>query len=85
MQRGLGVFRILYVQVLAAVVLGVATGALWPDLGASLKPLGDAFIKLIKMVVAPVSRLRWSEVAELPGTARGAGGFGSTGTGSGRA
>ena len=42
-------------------------------------------MRIAQMVVAPVSRLRWSEVAELPGTARGAGGFGSTGTGSGRA
>ncbi len=42
-------------------------------------------MRIAQMVVAPVSRLRWNEVAELPGTARGAGGFGSTGTGSGRA
>lgn len=46
--------RVLYVQVLIAVVLGIATGAAWPEFGASLKPLGDAFIKLIKMAVAPV-------------------------------
>ena len=46
--------RVLYVQVLIAVVLGMAVGALWPTFGASLKPLGDAFIKLIKMAVAPV-------------------------------
>jgi len=46
--------RVLYVQVLIAVVLGLAVGALWPTLGASLKPLGDAFVKLIKMAVAPV-------------------------------
>jgi aerobic C4-dicarboxylate transport protein len=50
----LGVFRHLYVQVLAAVAVGMAVGAIWPDLGASLKPLGDGFVKLIKMVVAPV-------------------------------
>jgi aerobic C4-dicarboxylate transport protein len=49
--RGL---RHLYVQVLIAVVLGIAVGALWPTFGAGLKPLGDAFIKLIKMAVAPV-------------------------------
>jgi aerobic C4-dicarboxylate transport protein len=47
-------FRVLYVQVLVGVILGVAVGALWPDFGASLKPLGDAFIKLIKMAVAPL-------------------------------
>jgi aerobic C4-dicarboxylate transport protein len=46
--------RLLYVQVLIGVVLGMAVGAIWPDFGASLKPLGDAFIKLIKMAVAPV-------------------------------
>ncbi|MET0272222.1 MAG: dicarboxylate/amino acid:cation symporter [Phenylobacterium sp.] len=46
--------RVLYVQVLIGVVLGVAVGYLWPDFGASLKPLGDAFVKLIKMAVAPV-------------------------------
>ena len=47
-------FRHLYVQVLVAVALGMLVGALWPHLGAALKPLGDAFVKLIKMVVAPV-------------------------------
>ncbi|MDB5440846.1 MAG: sodium:dicarboxylate symporter family protein, partial [Caulobacteraceae bacterium] len=46
--------RVLWVQVLLGVVLGVAVGAIWPHFGASLKPLGDAFIKLIKMAVAPV-------------------------------
>src|ERR1700709_2356453 len=47
-------FRVLWVQVLLGVVLGLAVGAIWPHFGASLKPLGDAFIKLIKMAVAPV-------------------------------
>ncbi|MDB5446186.1 MAG: dicarboxylate/amino acid:cation symporter [Phenylobacterium sp.] len=46
--------RILYVQVLIAVVLGMAVGALWPAAGTALKPLGDGFVKLIKMAVAPV-------------------------------
>jgi aerobic C4-dicarboxylate transport protein len=44
----------LYVQVLVAISLGVTVGTVWPDFGASLKPLGDAFIKLIKVVVAPI-------------------------------
>ena len=44
----------LYVQVLIGIVLGVLVGALWPKFGADLKWLGDAFIKLIRMVVAPV-------------------------------
>jgi aerobic C4-dicarboxylate transport protein len=46
--------RVLWVQVLVGVVLGLAVGAIWPHFGASLKPLGDAFIKLVKMAVAPV-------------------------------
>ncbi|MDB5443593.1 MAG: sodium:dicarboxylate symporter [Phenylobacterium sp.] len=51
---GLRYLRLLYVQVLIGVVLGVLVGALWPGFGAALKPLGDAFVKLIKMAVAPV-------------------------------
>lgn len=50
----LRVFRLLYVQVLAAIALGIAVGAIWPEVGVSLKPLGDGFIKLIKMAIAPV-------------------------------
>jgi aerobic C4-dicarboxylate transport protein len=44
----------LYLQVLAAIVVGVLVGYLWPDFGASLKPLGDGFIKLVKMLIAPI-------------------------------
>jgi aerobic C4-dicarboxylate transport protein len=44
----------LYVQVLAAIALGVALGHFYPDLAVQMKPLGDAFIKLIKMIVAPI-------------------------------
>jgi aerobic C4-dicarboxylate transport protein len=44
----------LYVQVLVAIVLGALLGWLQPDLGASLKPVGDAFIALVKMIIAPV-------------------------------
>ena len=50
----LGPFRLLYVQVLIAIALGIAVGALWPETGVALKPFGDGFIKLIKMVIAPV-------------------------------
>jgi aerobic C4-dicarboxylate transport protein len=46
--------RHLYVQVLIGVALGVLVGALWPDVGEALKPLGDGFIRLIKMIIAPV-------------------------------
>jgi aerobic C4-dicarboxylate transport protein len=48
------IFRHLYVQVLAAIVLGVLLGYADPELGAKMKPLGDAFIKLIKMLIAPI-------------------------------
>ncbi|MEN9718193.1 MAG: hypothetical protein RIQ99_1071 [Pseudomonadota bacterium] len=44
----------LYVQVLAAIVAGVLVGQFAPATGEALKPLGDAFIKLVKMVIAPV-------------------------------
>lgn len=44
----------LYVQVLIGVSIGVLLGVLWPEVGADMKPLGDAFIKLIKMVFAPI-------------------------------
>jgi len=47
-------YRSLYGAVLLAVVLGIAVGAIWPEIGESLKPLGDGFIKLVKMVIAPV-------------------------------
>ncbi|UVK49224.1 dicarboxylate/amino acid:cation symporter (plasmid) [Mesorhizobium sp. AR07] len=43
-----------YVQVLAAIALCVALGYFYPGIGESAKPLGDAFIKLVKMVIAPV-------------------------------
>ncbi|MEW6178269.1 MAG: cation:dicarboxylase symporter family transporter, partial [Pseudomonadota bacterium] len=44
----------LYVQVLVAIVAGVALGHFAPETGAAMKPLGDVFIKLVKMVIAPV-------------------------------
>ncbi len=44
----------LYMQVLVAVVAGVMVGALAPQLAITLKPLGDGFIKLVKMIIAPV-------------------------------
>ncbi len=47
-------YRILYVQVLVAVALGITLGYLFPEQGKALKPLGDAFIKLIKMMIAPI-------------------------------
>lgn len=47
-------YRHLYVQVLAAIALGALLGHFMPDLGKNLKPLGDAFIRLVSMVIAPV-------------------------------
>lgn len=47
-------YRQLYVQVLVAIAAGIALGHFYPDIGASLKPLGDAFIRLVKMIIAPV-------------------------------
>src|SRR6187455_3163073 len=44
----------LYVQVLTAIVLGILLGHFYPSTGESMKPLGDAFIKLIKMLIAPI-------------------------------
>ncbi len=44
----------LYVQVLFAITLGALIGHFWPQTGEALKPLGDAFIKLVKMIIAPV-------------------------------
>ncbi|VVD71840.1 dicarboxylate/amino acid:cation symporter [Pandoraea anhela] len=47
-------YRILYVQVLFAIVIGILLGHFKPDLAVEMKPLGDAFIKLIKMIIGPV-------------------------------
>src|SRR5213075_2831871 len=46
--------RVLYVQVLIAIVIGALIGHYMPELGVSLKPLGDGFIRLIKMLIAPI-------------------------------
>ena len=47
-------FRSLFGQVMVALVLGILIGGLWPEFGAKLKPLGDGFIKLIKMIIGPL-------------------------------
>jgi len=44
----------LWVQVLIAMAAGVVIGHVWPDLGVKLQPLGDAFIKAIRMMIAPI-------------------------------
>jgi aerobic C4-dicarboxylate transport protein len=47
-------YTVLYVQVIIAIVAGVAVGYFFPHLGSELKPLGDGFIALIRMMIAPV-------------------------------
>jgi len=47
-------FKQLWVQVLLATVAGIVLGHWWPQLGADMKPLGDAFIALVRMLIAPV-------------------------------
>ncbi|AYC33712.1 dicarboxylate/amino acid:cation symporter [Pseudomonas cavernae] len=47
-------YKSLYVQVLVAIAIGIALGHFYPDTGVALKPLGDGFVKLIKMAIAPI-------------------------------
>jgi len=47
-------YRLLYVQVIIAIVIGVVLGHYWPEQSQSLKLLGDGFIALVKMIIAPV-------------------------------
>jgi aerobic C4-dicarboxylate transport protein len=46
--------RSLYFQVIVGILLGVAVGVIWPHLGVALKPLGDGFVKLIRMLITPI-------------------------------
>lgn len=46
--------KLLYVQVLIGLALGITVGHYWPEFGAALKPLGDGFVKLVKMMIAPI-------------------------------
>ena len=48
------IYRSLYAQVLVAIAIGIALGHFAPALGEQMKPLGDGFIKLIKMIIAPI-------------------------------
>ena len=47
-------YTVLYIQVLLAIALGIVIGHFFPNAGVALKPLGDGFISLIKMMIAPV-------------------------------
>ena len=48
------IYKVLYFQVICAIILGVLLGHFFPDIGAQMKPFGDGFIRLIKMIIAPV-------------------------------
>jgi aerobic C4-dicarboxylate transport protein len=48
------IYHHLYVQVLTAIAFGIVLGHFYPDMAVSMKPLGDGFIKLIKMLIAPI-------------------------------
>ena len=48
------IYKSLYIQVIAAIIVGVLLGHFFPEVGAAMKPLGDGFIKLIKMMIAPI-------------------------------
>jgi aerobic C4-dicarboxylate transport protein len=52
--RKLPLYKSLYAQVVVAIVIGVLVGNFYPDIGTAVKPLGDAFIKLVKMMIAPI-------------------------------
>lgn len=47
-------FKSLYFQVLTAIAIGILLGHFYPEIGEQMKPLGDGFVKLIKMIIAPV-------------------------------
>src|SRR5215472_2968673 len=47
-------FKTIFGQVVVALVVGIALGVLYPEFAASLKPLGDTFIKLVKIMIAPI-------------------------------
>lgn len=48
------IYKVLYFQVICAIIIGVLLGVFFPEVGEKMKPLGDGFIRLIKMVIAPV-------------------------------
>ncbi|MEF9942688.1 MAG: cation:dicarboxylase symporter family transporter, partial [Burkholderiaceae bacterium] len=53
-QENRPLYKSLYFQVITAIVIGILLGHFWPETGTAMKPFGDAFIKLIKMIIAPV-------------------------------
>ena len=51
---GQPIYKSLYFQVITAIVIGILLGHFYPESGTAMKPLGDGFIKLIKMIIAPI-------------------------------
>lgn len=47
-------YKDLFFQIIVSIVAGILVGYLWPDVGKALQPVGDGFIKLIKMIIAPL-------------------------------
>jgi aerobic C4-dicarboxylate transport protein len=47
-------YKVLYVQVLFAILVGIVLGYAYPDTGAAMRPLGDGFIKLVRMMITPI-------------------------------
>ena len=54
MSKQSSIWRKTYIQVFAAIFLGILVGAIWPGVGAAMRPLGDGFIALIRMMIGPV-------------------------------
>ena len=52
--RDMAIFKQLYIQVILGIIIGVVTGIEWPDTAAAMKPLGDGFIALLRMMLAPI-------------------------------
>src|SRR5688500_1279577 len=48
------IYTVLYVQVLVAIIIGIILGYVAPETGAAMRPLGDAFIKLVRMMITPI-------------------------------
>ncbi|MEG6585304.1 dicarboxylate/amino acid:cation symporter [Dendrosporobacter sp. 1207_IL3150] len=48
------IYKYLYFQVIFAIIVGILLGHFYPSLGVAMKPFGDGFIKLIKMIIAPI-------------------------------
>jgi aerobic C4-dicarboxylate transport protein len=53
-RAGKPLYKSLYLQVIVAIVIGILLGHFYPETGSAMKPLGDGFIKLIKMIITPI-------------------------------